>query len=80
MTETPTNDQPSFVAEQPEHCFACYHLIRRGQTYYLTIEQEVPCTDCALDEDVVRVRDDLAIEIECDRMEGGKWTRKSTLE
>ena len=49
MTHTPTDDQPGFIAEQPEHCFACYRLIRPGQTYYLTIEHEVLC-DCALDD------------------------------
>lgn len=24
MTESPSDDQPGFVAEKPEHCFACY--------------------------------------------------------
>jgi hypothetical protein len=50
MTHAPTDDQPGFVAEKPEHCFACFRLIRPGQTYYLTIEQEVLCADCALDD------------------------------
>jgi hypothetical protein len=49
MTHTSTDDQPGFMAEEPEHCFACSRLIRPGQTYYLTIEQEVLCEDCALD-------------------------------
>jgi hypothetical protein len=49
MTNTPTADQPRFIAEKPEHCFACYRLIRPGQTYYLTVEQEVLCADCVLD-------------------------------
>ncbi len=26
MTNTPADDQPGFVAEEPEHCFACYRL------------------------------------------------------
>jgi hypothetical protein len=50
MTHTPTEDRPGFVAEQPEHCFACYRLIRPGQTHCLTIEQKVLCADCTLDD------------------------------
>ena len=68
MTKTAANDQPGFVAEKPEHCFACFRLIRPGQTYYLTIEHEVLCADCALDEGVIRVRDDLAVEVKRDRL------------
>jgi hypothetical protein len=49
MPNIPTDDQPGFVAERPEHCFACYRLIRPGQTYYLTVEHEVLSADCALD-------------------------------
>ena len=30
MTETPTDDQPGFIAEGPEHCHDCYRLIRPG--------------------------------------------------
>ena len=30
MTETPTDDKPGFVAEEPEHCHACYRLIQPG--------------------------------------------------
>jgi hypothetical protein len=56
------------MATKLEHCFACYRLIRPGQTYYLTIEHEVLCADCALDEKVIRVRDDLAIEVKRDRL------------
>jgi hypothetical protein len=26
MTETPSDDQPGFVAEELEHCHACYRL------------------------------------------------------
>jgi len=48
MIDTPTDDQPGFVSEKPEHCFACFRLIRPGQTYYLTIEQGVLCADCAI--------------------------------
>jgi hypothetical protein len=50
MGDTSTDDQPGFLAEKPEHCFACSRLIRPGQTYYLTIEHELLCADCALDE------------------------------
>ncbi len=68
MTDTHDDDKPGFVAEEPEHCFACYRLIRPGQTYYLTIEFEVLCEDCALSEGVIRVRDDLAVEVRRDRL------------
>ncbi len=57
MTETPTEDQPGFVAEEPEHCSACLRLIHPGQTYYLTIEHEVLCADCVLDEEIIRLGD-----------------------
>ena len=50
MRDIPNDDRPGFVAERPEHCFACYRLIRPGQTYYLTIEGIVHCEDCALSE------------------------------
>ena len=43
MTETPNDDKPGFVAEEPEHCHACYRLIQPGQTYYLTIGQAILC-------------------------------------
>jgi hypothetical protein len=49
MTNTPTDDQPGFAAGKPEHGFGCYRLIRPGQAFYLTIEHEVLCADCALD-------------------------------
>jgi hypothetical protein len=41
MTETPTDDKPGFVAEEPEHCRACYRLIHPGETYYLTVGQAI---------------------------------------
>ena len=68
MSDIPNDDKPGFVAEKPEHCFACYRLIRPGQTYYLTIEGIVHCEDCALSEGVIRVRDDLAVEVSRDRL------------
>jgi hypothetical protein len=68
MTETPTDDNPGFVAEKPVRCFACFRLIRPGQIYHLTIEHEVLCEDCALDERVVRVREDLAVEVKRDQL------------
>ena len=68
MTETPDDDRPGFVAEEPVHCYACFRLVRPGQTYYLTIEHEVLCADCALVEGVIRVRDDLAVEVKRDRL------------
>jgi hypothetical protein len=59
MSDIPNEDKPGFVAEKPEHCFACYRLIRPGQTYHLIIEFEVLCEDCALSEGVIRLREDL---------------------
>lgn len=56
------------MADKPEHCFACYRLIRPGQTYYLTIEGIVHCEDCALSKGVIRVRGDLAVEVNRDRL------------
>ena len=43
-------------------------LIRPGQTYYLTIEGTVLCADCALVEGVIRVREDLVVQIKRDRL------------
>jgi hypothetical protein len=31
MTETLTDDQPGFVAEESEHCHACHRLIQHGR-------------------------------------------------
>ena len=67
MSDIPNDDKPGFVAERPEHCFACYRLIRPGQTYYLTIEGIVHCEDCALSAGVIQVREDLEVEIKRDR-------------
>jgi hypothetical protein len=68
MTDTPNNDNPGFVAQRPEHCHACFRLICPGDTYYLTIAQDVLCADCALVEEIIRVRDDLAVEVQRDRL------------
>ena len=68
MSHTHDDDKPGFVAEEPEHCFACYRLIRPGQIYHLTIEFEVLCEDCALSEGVIRVTDNLAVEVRRDRL------------
>jgi hypothetical protein len=68
MTDTPNDDKPGFVAGQPEHCHACCRLIHPGQIYYLTIEHEVLCADCALSEGVIRVREDLVVEVKRDRL------------
>ena len=56
MTETPNDDHPGFVAQEPEHCSACFRLIRPGHTYYLTVENTVLCADCALTDDIIRER------------------------
>ena len=68
MSDIPNDDQPGFVAEKPEHCFACYRLIRPGETYYLTIDGIVHCEDCALSQGVIRVREEVAVEVRRDRL------------
>jgi hypothetical protein len=75
MTETPADDQPGFVAEEPEHCHDCYWLIRPGQGYFLTIEQAVVCPDCAKKGDAIRLAGGLTVEVQEDRllvMRGGE--------
>jgi hypothetical protein len=37
MTETPNDDQPGFVAEEPEHCHACYRLIQPGHYHTMSV-------------------------------------------
>jgi hypothetical protein len=66
--EIPNDDQPGFVAEKPEHCFTCFRLIRPGQTYQMTIDFEVLCADCDLSQGVIRVRENLAVEVKRDRL------------
>ena len=68
MSDIPNGDKPGFVVEKPEHCFACYRLIRPGQIYYLTIEGIVHCEDCALSAGVIRVREGLASTAKRDRL------------
>ena len=64
MPETPTDDQPGFVAEEPEHCHACYRLIQPGQMYYLTIGQATLCEGCVRTAGAIRVTGDLAVVVE----------------
>lgn len=83
MTDTPTDDQPGFVAEEPEHCHDCYRLIRRGQRYFLTIEQAVVCADCIRAEDAVRLAGGLTVEVGDDRLlvrRGSAWVEFLTRE
>jgi hypothetical protein len=68
MTDTPTDDMPGFVAEEPEHCHACYRLIRPSQTYFLTVGQAILCEGCLEVADAIRVTDDLAVAIEDGRL------------
>ena len=56
MSEIPNDDKV--------HCFACYRLIRPGETYHLTFEGIVHCKGCAFSEGVTRVREDLSVEAE----------------
>jgi hypothetical protein len=68
VTETPTDDRPGFVAEEPEHCHACYSLIRSGQTYHLTTELAILCEGCLGVAGAIRVADDLAVVVEAGRL------------
>ena len=43
-------------------------LSTQSKTYHLTIEHQPLCADCALDEGVIYVRDDLAVEVKRDRL------------
>jgi hypothetical protein len=63
-TETPNDDQPGFVAEEPEQCRACYRLIEPGKRYYLTIGQAILCEGCIRTADAIRVTDDLVVVVE----------------
>jgi hypothetical protein len=67
MTETPTDDMPGFVAEDPVRCHACYRVIQPGQSYYLTIGQAILCEGCISTSDAIRVTDDLAV-VGCDEV------------
>jgi hypothetical protein len=69
MADTPIDDQPGFVAEEPEHCDACYRLIQPGQTHYLTIGQAILCEGCIRTADAFRVTDDLAVVVEDGRLQ-----------
>ena len=68
MTETPNDDQPGFVAEEPEHCDSCHRLIWPGQTYFLTIGQAILCEGCIRTADAIRVTEDLAVVVEAGRL------------
>lgn len=63
MTETPTDDQPGFVAGDPEHYHDCYRLIRSGQRYFLTINQAVLCQGSIVVADGIRLSGGLSIEV-----------------
>ena len=52
------------MAEEPEHCQACYCLIRPGHTYYLTIGQATLCDGCVGAADAIRVTEDLVLVVE----------------
>jgi len=71
----------TLIASRPEHCLACYRLIRAGETYHQTEENRVLCRQCAgpgqADElrDTIPVTDDLEIELS----DGGlRLRRRST--
>ena len=60
---------PGFVAEKSEHRVACHRLVRPGKTCYLTIEEILHCEDCALSQGMIRVREDLTVEVKSDRLQ-----------
>jgi hypothetical protein len=68
MKDTPTDDMPGFVTEEPVHCHACYRLIRPGQTWDLTMGQAILCEGCLKAADAIRVTDDLVVVIEDARL------------
>lgn len=41
MTETPNDDEPGFLAEDPEHLHDGCRLIQLGKSYHPTVENEV---------------------------------------
>jgi hypothetical protein len=72
----PNDDQPGFVADEPEHCHDFYRPIRPGQTYFLTIEQAVVCPDCVRPADAVRLSGGLTVEIGEDKLLVRRGSRK----
>jgi hypothetical protein len=69
MTDTHTDYMPGFLAEEPEHCHACYRLVRPGPTYYLTMGQVILCEGCLEVADAIRVTDELAVVVEDGRIQ-----------
>ena len=41
-----TENTLPLIAQQPEHCFECFRLIRPSETYYQTAENTVLCQQC----------------------------------
>jgi hypothetical protein len=66
-------DTLPLIAQHPEHCFECYHLIRPGETYHQTVENTVLCPECAGEGasmevlDTLQATDDLVVEVGDDR-------------
>ena len=68
MINTPTDDQPGFVAQEPEHCHDCYRLIKIGEIYHLTIDNAILCPDCIRATDAIRLAGGLTVEVGEDRL------------
>lgn len=68
MIDSPDDDKPGFAADKPEQCCTCFRLIRTGQTYSLALEDGVLCAASALVEEILRVREDLAVEVKHNRL------------
>jgi hypothetical protein len=45
MTETPTDDQPSLVTEEPVHCHEHHRLAASRETHYPTVKDAMCCPD-----------------------------------
>jgi hypothetical protein len=71
-TKSPTDDEPGFAAEEPEHCHDCYRLIRPGQRYFLTTEWAVVCPDRLRKADTIRLVGGLTVEVGGDRLLVGR--------
>jgi hypothetical protein len=54
MIETP-DDQPSFVAEEPEHCHACYRLALPAGSRFLRAPSSLP-SQAVLDRELPEIR------------------------
>jgi hypothetical protein len=67
VPELPSDDQPGFVAEEPERCHYCYRLIHPGQGDFLTMDEAVVCPDCTRAADAIRLAGGLTVRVGVER-------------